>query len=110
MFRSIKRRRVMRQVANLVAHQRHLDAISLLMNENRRDSCFEFEKALVGLRYDAFFAIKHLPSATPWPPSANDLFATSAGIPEVAPEQLNADAVRSAIIHRGSLIGRYQAQ
>jgi hypothetical protein len=106
MFRSIKRRRVMRQVANLVAHQRHLDAISLLMNENRRNSCFEFEKALIGLRYDAFFAIKHSPSATPWPPSANDLFATSAGIPEVTPEQLNADTVRSAVIHRGSLIVR----
>lgn len=106
MFRSINRRRVMRQVANLVAHQRHFDAISLLMNENKRDSCFEFENALVGLRYDAFFAMNHEPSVTSWPPSANDLFASSVGIPEVTPEQLNADAVRSAVIHRGSLIVR----
>ena len=106
MFRIIKRHRVIRQVTNLIAHQRHFDAILLLMNENKRDSCFEFENALVGLRYDAFFAMNHVPSVTSWPPSANDLFASSAGIPEVSPEELNADAVRSAVIHRGSLIVR----
>ena len=106
MFRSIKRHRVLRQVANLAAQKQHSEAIALLMSENAKSPCFEFEKVLIGLRYDAFFASNHSPSATPWPPAANDQFATSLGIPEVSPEQLNADAVRSAVIHRGSLIVR----
>lgn len=102
--------------ARLLGAGRAADAIQLLTEANRASPSFELERRLVELRYDAFQLDRETPEAEPAAPrpdpldgleGAPDLFEEFHGRPpEVTPEGLTVEALRSAIKFHGCLIVR----
>jgi len=93
-------------VEGLVRAGSYLEAIDLLSSLNVQYPSASLEARLIEIRHEALFHIKPQSRLTSWPPSTQDLFSTSVGIPEVEREDLNVENLRAAIFNNGSLIVR----
>ena len=89
----------------LAARQQRLDAIDLLTEANRAQRDGAIERRLVQLRHNAFDELEHAPGLPAWPPEAPDLFPGEQ-LPEIAPNELNAETLRSGILRHGCLLVR----
>ena len=85
---------------------RHLEAIDLLAERNGAARNTMLETALRDLRYDAFSALDRTAGVDTWPPTTDDLFPDSEGIPEIPAARLDAATLRSGIVRHGALIVR----
>jgi hypothetical protein len=81
-------------------------AVELLQAANRRAPDRRLEERLVRLRHRAFAALD-VPEIEPsWPHARPDAFAGAAGIPEIPADDVDAEALGSALQHHGSLLVR----
>ena len=88
----------------MVAQGRWLDAIDRLHHATTRFSDPDVERRLAVVRYQAFENIEHPEGFARWPVPVDGLEASGpAQIPQLAPEDLDAAAVRRAIQSRGSV-------
>ncbi len=85
---------------------RRLDAIALLTDTNRATPDSAVEARLVTLRHEAFRDLDRSGCLPDWPPTGRDVFDGTAGLPEIGPEELSADAIRSGIVRHGGLVVR----
>ena len=90
----------------LVADGHCLEAIELLTAANRKERDAKTEQRLVRLRHDAFSELDADAGLASWPPDAPDLFPGVTGVPEITPDALSADTLRSGIVRHGALIVR----
>jgi hypothetical protein len=96
--------RMLAQADMQLAEGRPDDAVDLLTAARRRSPDPEIEHRLLEARFQAF-AQTTPPAQPPWPASVPDLFPGEK-IPEIARRDLDAERLRSAITHHGSLIIR----
>jgi len=83
-----------------------LKIIDDLTAENRRHRDPEIEARLVELRRDAGVYTGRSRSTRSWPPQVRDRFRRSVGLPEVTPDYLTPQILRSAIFCHGCLLVR----
>lgn len=97
-----------------VAAGRILDAIDMLHQANGARPATEVEQRLAALRYQAFDHLEAVSAFAEWPVPVADLDRSEAPhIPQIAPSDLTADAVRRAIATHGGahvpgLLGEHQ--
>ncbi|CAN5504786.1 hypothetical protein BH23ACT3_BH23ACT3_01350 [soil metagenome] len=102
-----------RRLERLLAH-RDLDAaIALLTEDNRRNPDPARERHLLRLRNEAFHELTRRSSSgstiggpRSWPPPHSDRFAGIDGVPELAANDLDADALRAGVFGRGAIVAR----
>jgi hypothetical protein len=111
-IRSLKRRRPAKFAARLlsaaeelVAAQKYLEAIQLLTEGDRVQRDTRIERRLIELRFDAFERIEWPSSRSTSTEMADDLFPGEL-IPEITPDKLTIERLRSAIDNHGSLLVR----
>jgi len=97
---------VLQQAQTLIEGGSWDEAIAALTAANRKSANAEVETALVKLRHLAFDAQERPAPTTDWPPPVPDHFPETSSIPEIAATDLSVDAVRSAILHHGSIVVR----
>jgi hypothetical protein len=83
-----------------------LDAIDELVRANRAHADARIELRLGELRHAAFAGIEHSGGFPEWPPSPVPRVEANGIIPELAPGELRADAVREAILRHGCVAVR----
>ncbi len=88
------------------SQKRYMEAIELLMEENRRCRNADIERQLIRFRSAAYVKMERPKTNPDWPGQVEDLFPDVEGIPEIEAEQLTAEILRSAIFTHGSLIVR----
>jgi hypothetical protein len=88
------------------AEGRARDAIDLLMSTNARKRNPKVEHELVNMRHRAFSSVDRTPGFGRWPIDADEWDDDSKQAPEVDRDDLTADLLRRAIVHRGCLIVR----
>lgn len=93
----------LRQAEELVAAGRRLDAIDLLHGANVAAPDPDVENRLATLRYQAFADLAPASSFDRWPVRPHDAPADLPEVPELAPADLSGEAVRRAILARGSV-------
>jgi len=81
------------------------EAVQLLTAANRKHRDRRIDRRLTRLRYEAAMAHDWPTSSPPLPDKADDRFPDEL-VPEIHRDQLDADAVRSAIDNHGSLLVR----
>jgi hypothetical protein len=97
--------RALKQAEKLFARGAIPEAIALLMDANRACRDPRIERRLVMMRFDGFHA-QQWPDVPPTvPATADDLFP-GATIPEVGPDDFDADHVWSGLLNHGSLLVR----
>ena len=105
-IRVLKIHRVCRRVSKVLTHKQYREAIYLLQSANVKLQSLKLENLLVELRRSAFFAIDHGDLEGSWPPTVEDLFAESGGIPEIDFKEIDVMTVRSGVFNHGSIIVR----
>ncbi len=103
---TLRERLAARRLERLLARRRFDEATAWLTEANRREPDPERERLLLRLRNEAFHCLDHRESAIEWPPPHSDRFAGVDGVPEVAADHLDVDAIRSGVFGRGALIVR----
>lgn len=96
---------VSRDADALARAGRYQEAIELLSDANRTARDARLEEQLVRVRRDGALRDLHPDPPPPWPDTVEDRWPGER-IPELSPEQLDVDVLRSAIHHHGSLIVR----
>ena len=81
-------------------------ALELLMAENNRHQDSALERLLVDLRIRAFRESNWPAPDVEWPPAYHTLPARGTDLPEINPEALTVDTLRSGIMGNGGLIVR----
>lgn len=98
--------RVLALSEELAEEGRWDEAFDVLRRANRGRKNVDVELGLLQMRHKAFDGIPIEPANKEWPTPVADLFPDENGIPEITPEQMDAETVASAIFHHGSLIVR----
>ena len=95
---------VMSEAEALIGQGRRLDAIDLLEQANRTASDPAVEVRLAALRHEAFLELPEASEHDTWPVQVRDLDRSGPPrIPQLAPADLAAHEVRSAILAHGSV-------
>lgn len=82
------------------------EALALLMEAYSYSPSSTLERQMIDMRIRAFRHMDWPMPDVPWPPHHSHLETKENKLPELAPEALNADALRSGILGNGGLIVR----
>lgn len=96
----------LRDARRLQRAGRHRDAIELLSREFEASGDAAVACQLIRLRCDAAQHVVAPPTPDSWPPSVARRFADVEHTPAIAPSELSAEVLASAIVHNGGLIVR----
>lgn len=90
----------------LISQGRRLEAIDVLMDQNRRHPDAATEHKLVALRHEAYADLIGQPGRSTWPPAYDDPFPGRTGLIEVDVSELDTDLIGGALQHHGCLFVR----
>ncbi len=97
---------IMSTVDNFISIGDWESALQYLMKENTQQPNSVLEQQLVDLRIRAFRESKWPAPDVKWPPAHDVLPSKGSDLPEINPDSLNVDSLRSGIMGNGGLIVR----
>src|SRR5262245_24870113 len=90
----------------LIAEGRRLEAIDVLMDENRRQRDAAIEQKLVAVRHEAYEDLVQISRQAEWPPNYDDPFDGREGLIEVDVRDLDTALIGGALQHHSCLLVR----